>query len=250
MLNLVLKHPIALKTLLSQVRSLHGIRQKYFVCDKNIFSTTMAVRMFLMRCTRLSDGATRPTSFLKPNGLLQNLQRRQMSQLDVNINVQNNVFLYKYEKHNYYRNVKIFGVGQLFGWSILAFYTYTPSFWDIFTTDIKFREYWMNHMFRLSMFLFSLLAATTMTLLIYAICARSIKYIILNKGGETLTIVTYHFRKKKSTLNLPVGMVKCRANRTSTGVTLPLKILDKSFFYLVDKQGTFVNPKLFDYALG
>lgn len=81
-----------------------------------------------------------------------------MSQLDVNTNVQNNVILYKFERNAYFRNVRIFGFGQLFGWSILALYTYKPSFWDIFTSDIKFKEYWLNHMFRLGLFFFSICA--------------------------------------------------------------------------------------------
>jgi len=79
-----------------------------------------------------------------------------MSQLDVNTNVQNNVILYKFEKNVYFRNIQIFGVGQLFGWALLAFYTYKPSFWDIFNTDIKFKEYLVNHVFWLGTFLFSI----------------------------------------------------------------------------------------------
>jgi len=44
--------------------------------------------------------------------------------------------------------------------------------------------------------------------------------------------------------------VKCTTGRTSIGGCLPLKIENKFFYYLIDKQGTFVNPKLFDYATG
>lgn len=176
--------------------------------------------------------------------MLRNLlvQHRQMSQLNVNMNVQNNVILYKFERNAYFRNMKIFGIGQLFGWSILTLYTYKPSFWDIFYTDIKFKEYWFNHMFRLSTFLFSIFvgknhlflyiikmyiyiknrknrfylfwnwyiyfAGPLMYLFIYAMCARSIKYIVLNKGGKALSITTHHMRKKKSNIHLPVGMVR------------------------------------------
>ncbi|KYN43383.1 hypothetical protein ALC56_02109, partial [Trachymyrmex septentrionalis] len=88
-------------------------------------------------------------------------------------------------------------------------------------------------------------------LYIYATCARSIKYIILNKGGKTLSIITYHMQKKKSKLNLPVGMVKSTADRQDNiGMYLPLKIKNRSFYYLVDKNGTFVNSRLFDYVMG
>lgn len=79
-----------------------------------------------------------------------------MSQLDVNMNVQNNVILYKLEKDAYFRNLRIFAVGQLFGWAILALYTYAPSFWDIFNTDINLKKYLFEHMFRLGIFLCSI----------------------------------------------------------------------------------------------
>ncbi|XP_011170789.2 transmembrane protein 223 [Solenopsis invicta] len=250
MLSLVLKHAITPTTLLTQVRSVHGIIQKYFVHDKNIFSTATAIRTFLSRRARLSNRATQPISALKSNGLGNNLLvRRQMSQLDINTNILNNVLLYKYERKAYFRNMKLFGIGQMFGWSILAFYTYKPSFWDIFTTDIKFKEYLFNHMFRLSMFVFSIFAGPLVFLAIYAACARSIKYIILNKGGKTLSIVTYHLQKKKSTFTVPIGMAKCTSSRQSPGV-LPVKVQNTSFYYLVDKQGTFINPQLFDHAFG
>lgn len=100
-----------------------------------------------------------------------------MSRLDVNANVQNNVILYKYERNAYFRNIKIFGVGQLFGWSILALYTYKPSFWDIFTTNVKLREYWLNHLFRLGLFVFSIIAGKNHSFYTHIIIKVNILYI-------------------------------------------------------------------------
>lgn len=77
-----------------------------------------------------------------------------MSRLDVNTNVQNNVILYKYEGSTYIRNLRIFGVVQLFCCLVLAFYSYTPSFWDIYKTDINLKEYLLNHMLRIGIFFF------------------------------------------------------------------------------------------------
>ncbi|XP_018402605.1 PREDICTED: transmembrane protein 223 [Cyphomyrmex costatus] len=250
MLNLVLRYPFIIpKTLLTQVRSVHGITQKYFIHDKNIFSAAMAVRMFLTKCTRLSDGATQRTNFFKLKKLEKNLliQRRQMSQLDVNTNVQNNVILYKYEKNVYFRNLQIFGVAQLVSCIVLGFYSYTPTFWDIRNADVDLKEYWLNNILRFTMFSFAILIGPSICIYTYAICARSIKYIILNKGGKTLSIITNHVLKKKSKLNLPVGMVKCTADRRDNrGIYLPLKIENRSFYYLVNKSGTFLNLKLFE----
>lgn len=110
-----------------------------------------------------------PASFLKPSKLPQSLvvRHQQISKLtlDVNTNVRNNVILYKNENDRYFRNMRIFAIGQLFGWSVLALYTYTPDFLDIFTTDIKLKEFLKKHLFRLPTFVFSIFAGKTHFLL-------------------------------------------------------------------------------------
>lgn len=84
-----------------------------------------------------------------------------MSKFDVNTNIKNNVILYKNENERYFRNIKMIAIGQLLGWSVLAFCTYTSAFFDIFTTDIKFKEFIKQHSYRLSMFAFSTFAGKT-----------------------------------------------------------------------------------------
>jgi len=81
-----------------------------------------------------------------------------MSKLEVNTNVRNNVILYKNECDRYFRNIKIIAIGQLLGWTMLAFCTYTSAFFDIFTTDIKLKEFVKQHAFRLIIFVFSIFA--------------------------------------------------------------------------------------------
>lgn len=47
--------------------------------------------------------------------------------------------------------------------------------------------------------------------LVYALCARQVKYIILNKGGKSITFNTWHILKRKS--NLTVPLTEVRTNR-------------------------------------
>ncbi|XP_025263610.1 transmembrane protein 223-like [Camponotus floridanus] len=250
MLSLILKHPIIFKDLLTEAHSTCGMIQKCFKYNKNI-SSALIIRTFVTRNTRLSDGLAQSASFLKPNKLSQNLIRhQQMKKLDVNTNVRNNVILYKNECDRYFRNIKIIAIGQLLGWSMLAFCTYTSAFFDIFTTDIKLKEFVKQHAFRLIIFVFSIFAGPCAFAFIYALCARSIRYIILNKGGKTLSLSTYHWRKKKSNIiNLPIEMAKCTSHRMDRGVCIAFKIKNKSLFYLIDKKGVFVNPTLFDEVM-
>ncbi|XP_029160254.1 transmembrane protein 223-like [Nylanderia fulva] len=254
MFGLVLKHPIIFKALLTEAQSTCGMIHKCFIYDKNIFLSASTVRTFLTQSIRSFDGLRQPVSFLKPNKSPQSLIVRHQQEiktiLDVNTNVRNNVLLYKNESNRHFWNIRLFAFGQLFGWSILALYTYTPKFFDIFKTDVKIKEFLQKHFIRFGTFVFSIFAGPITFGVMYATCSRNIKYIILNKGGKTLSLFTYHLCKRKlNTITVPIGMAKCTSPRTGvTGVCIPLKVKNKSFYYLIDKSGTFVNPTLFDYT--
>ncbi|XP_050465385.1 transmembrane protein 223 [Cataglyphis hispanica] len=250
MFGLILTHPIIFKVSLTEAQPICGIMQKYFKYDKNIFSSAWSVRTFLTRSIRLSDGLVQPASLLKSSKLPKNLlvRHQQISKFDVNTNVLNNVILYKNENDGYFRIFQLFAIGQLFGWAVLAFYTYTPGFFDIFAADMEFMK---EHVIQLSLFTCSIFVGPITFAFMYATCARNIKYVILNKGGKTISLFTYHIWKRKSQiLNLPVGMARCTSHRTGRGVCIPVKIKNRSFYYMIDKNGTFVNPNLFDYTMG
>jgi len=110
-----------------------------------------------------------------------------MSQLDVNTNVQNNVILYKFEGSRYFRNMQIFGVVQLFSCSVLAFYSYSPSFWDIFRGDVNLKEHFLNYMFRFCIFFFAIVTGKNHLLYLY-VC-NNISYI---KRDSHFTYVKIH----------------------------------------------------------
>ncbi|XP_012233704.1 transmembrane protein 223 [Linepithema humile] len=247
MLGVVLRHSILPKVLLTEPRSIYGITQKYLKNDKDILSTALIVRTFLTKYTRL----VQPANFLKssrlPGSLL--VRQGQTLQLDVNLNVRNNVLIYKYENDRYFRMLRMFAIGQLFGWSILALYTYSPTFLEIFNTDVKFKNYIRYNGLRLFTFIFSAVVGPIMYAFIHFLCARNIKYMILHKGGKTISITTHHLWKK-CCMNLPIEMVKSVSHRTDRGVVVPLKLKNKRFHYALDKKGTFVNPNLFDHIVG
>lgn len=245
MLGVVLKHSIIPKVLLTKARSIHGITQNYFKCDKHIISIPI-VRTFLTKCTRL----VKLENFLKPKRLPGNLLvRQQQMQLDVNMNVNNNVLLYKYENYRYFLYMRMFAIGQLFGWLILALYTYSPTFLEIFNTDVKLKHYIRDNNFRLITFVFAIFAGPIMYGYIHALCARSVKYMILHKGGKKISIFTHHLWRNVC-LNIPVEMAKAASHRTDLGLYVPMKLKNKHFYYILDKKGKFLNPELFDHIMG
>jgi len=74
--------------------------------------------------------------------------------------------------------------GQLFGWSILAFFTYRSSFLDIFKTDIDLKQYWKNNFLCLISFGLSIILGKNLILLCHKM------YFILNA-------ILYAFSKEK-----------------------------------------------------
>lgn len=103
---------------------------------------------------------------------------------------------------------------------------------------------------------------------------RSVKYVILRKGGQDVTLVTYHPYKKEVVNTVPLDKVsrildetlqkvekniKCMlkilqvsslTSRDGLKAYIPIKIKGKKWNYLLDKNGHFVNPDLFDDTVG
>ncbi|PIK36705.1 putative transmembrane protein [Apostichopus japonicus] len=79
---------------------------------------------------------------------------------------------------------------------------------------------------------------------------RSISSLILLKGGNNLRIETFGFLGLKSSITVPVSKVSCQHSRHAVSSQLPIKVYGHSFHYILDKQGKFLNGRLFDYTAG
>ena len=85
---------------------------------------------------------------------------------------------------------------------------------------------------------------------VWYITVRSVKYIILLRGGEKVTIVTYHPFKNEVKMTVPLDHVTCKATRNENKPYVPIKLKDLKHHFIIDKQGQFVNPELFDGTVG
>jgi len=61
-------------------------------------------------------------------------------------------------------------IGQLFGCSTLAYFTYRSSFFDVFKSDINMKQYWRNNYLTLIGFSFSLIIGKNFILFFHKIC--------------------------------------------------------------------------------
>ncbi len=81
---------------------------------------------------------------------------------------------------------------------------------------------------------------------------RSVSRVILHKGGGKVTVSTHHTLGpvRAHCVTVPLTQVACHAHRQESPSFIPLKIKGYKFYFLLDKEGTLNNPKLFDITVG
>ncbi|XP_021916603.1 transmembrane protein 223 isoform X2 [Zootermopsis nevadensis] len=79
---------------------------------------------------------------------------------------------------------------------------------------------------------------------------KSVRYLILRKGGDKLTFVTYTPFGKNRMLTVDVNKVSSQESRQNARVQLPIKVKNYRLFFVLDMKGEFQNPKLFDHTAG
>lgn len=79
---------------------------------------------------------------------------------------------------------------------------------------------------------------------------RSVRFLILRKGGQSVSFVTYGPFNRNRIMTVPLKYISAEESRAMARVQLPIKVKNKSLFYVLDMRGEFRNPQLFDYTAG
>ncbi|XP_029980540.1 transmembrane protein 223 [Sphaeramia orbicularis] len=83
-------------------------------------------------------------------------------------------------------------------------------------------------------------------------CRRSVCQLILHQGGRMVTVQTQSplgpGRGRKITV--PLSQVACHAHRQESPTFIPLRVKGHKFYFLLDKEGTVNNARLFDITVG
>ncbi|XP_011312727.1 transmembrane protein 223 isoform X2 [Fopius arisanus] len=165
----------------------------------------------------------------------------------INTNVANNVILWKYENPKHFQRFHMFSIVQFI---ILMACSYTSwKYIPIFEEDMSWKEYAKKSYLWGSLCFFAAFAAIGTTMMIWIFTCKSLKYIILNKGGSSATLVTYHPTKGSTAKIVPLEDIVIKKDRNDVGAFISLKVTGTRFFYLVDKDGIFVNPHLYDQTI-
>ncbi|XP_053685707.1 transmembrane protein 223 isoform X1 [Sabethes cyaneus] len=175
---------------------------------------------------------------------------------DVSTNVAKDVILYKYENPRFFRMMNIFAISQFLFWGYLSHFAYT-TLKDapvpekdvdqlVWYEKINLGENKYRNGIAIMSFVIGygiLFAAWTFTL-------RSVRFLVLRKGGKNVSVITYTPFGKNRIMDVPLNCVSAQESREAARVTIPIKIKNRSLFYILDKKGEFTNTRLYDYTVG
>lgn len=77
---------------------------------------------------------------------------------------------------------------------------------------------------------------------------RSVNRLVLQ--GNNLRVVTHTPLGGTRSFTVPISDVSCSGSRTGTKAQVSLKVKGHRFFFLMDKDGDFLQPTLFDRTVG
>ncbi|XP_043784122.1 transmembrane protein 223 [Apis laboriosa] len=141
-----------------------------------------------------------------------------------------------------------------YGWCICntlwLLNTYNSKYISTLFENISWTQYLERNGLNIIYFIYFGIIGPAGAILFYIINHRFIKYIILHKGGNNVSIITNHVLKNNYTMTLPINKIKIKFARDKMTHYLPMKIQGTSFYYIIDGKGTFLNKKLFDYTVG
>ncbi|KAL1128860.1 hypothetical protein AAG570_013394 [Ranatra chinensis] len=176
--------------------------------------------------------------------------------LDVNTNVVKDVILFKYDNPRYFKLLNIFGITQFGFWMYLANFAFT-TLRDAPVPEEKSKNLAWWRRINLGEQKYKNTIAGSCCIVGYCFLfgawmftLRSVRYLILRKGGNTVSFVTYGPFGRNRILDIPLNKVSAAESRDLAKVHLPIKVKGHLFYYMLDMRGEFRNKRLFDVTAG
>lgn len=177
--------------------------------------------------------------------------------------VAKDVILFEHDRTRFFRLLAIFCGGQFIFWAYLAHFAFTSlrdtrknaesqnvrtDLGGLFSFDMNLGSNAWRYGFTLG----CLVIGGGILGVAILFSRRSVSRVILHKGGGKVTVSTQSpFGPLRAHhLTVPLSQVTCHAHRQESPSFIPLKIKDYKFYFLLDKEGTLNNPKLFDITVG
>lgn len=183
------------------------------------------------------------------------------------------VTLFEHDRTRFFRLLAGFCGGQLLFWTYLAHFAYTglkdtggatekgkakASTNTTTTTTTGLAGMWSFEMnlgsstWRYGFTLGCLTIGGGIVGLGVLFCRRSVSQVVLHQGGRMVTVSTQSLlgAGQGRKITVPLSQVGCYAHRQESHSFIPLRVKGHKFYYLLDKEGTVNNAKLFDITVG
>lgn len=170
--------------------------------------------------------------------------------------VDKDTVLFRYENKRYFKMMNIFALSQFFFWSYLSHFAFTTMKSSPITLPPEEKEnlpWWRKVDFgryRTGISTGSFLLGWGTLAICWMYTLRSVRCLVLKKGGKDLLFVTFTPFGRNRIMTVPLNKVSAKQSRMSAKVHLPLKVQGTYLHYILDMQGHFTNTKLFDYSAG
>lgn len=180
------------------------------------------------------------------------------------------VTLFEHDRTRFFRLLSLFCGGQFVFWTYLGHFAYTglrdtrgatekeKTKASTTTTTTGLAGMWSFEMnlgsitWRYGFTLGCLSIGAGIVGLGMLFCRRSVSQVVLHQGGKMVTVCTQSplgpGRGRKITV--PLSQVACHAHRHESPAFIPLRVKGHRFYFLLDKEGTVNNARLFDITVG
>lgn len=179
------------------------------------------------------------------------------------------VTLFQHDRTRFFRLLSVFCGGQFLFWTYLGHFAYT-GLRDTRGSTVKQKDQassttttglagmWSFEMnlgsnaWRYGFSLGCLVIGAGIVGLGILFCRRSVNQVVLHQGGRMVTVYTQSplGSGQGRKITVPLSQVACHAHRHESPSFIPLRVKGHKFYFLLDKEGTVNNAKLFDITVG
>ncbi|XP_022068782.2 transmembrane protein 223 [Acanthochromis polyacanthus] len=177
------------------------------------------------------------------------------------------VTLFEHDRTRFFRLLSVFSGGQFIFWTYLAHFAFT-GLRDTGGTAEKAKakaatatglagmwSFEMNlgsNTWRYGFTLGCLTIGAGIVGLGALFCRRSVSKVVLHQGGKIVTVCTQSplGAAQGRRITVPLSQVACHAHRQESPSFIPLRVKGHKFYFLLDKEGTVNNARLFDVTVG
>ncbi|KAJ8342286.1 hypothetical protein SKAU_G00322140 [Synaphobranchus kaupii] len=176
--------------------------------------------------------------------------------------VAKDVVLFEHDRTRFFRLLSFFCAGQLLFWTYLAHFAFTnlrdtrrgqarentANSGGLFGIDANFGSVMWRYGFTIA----CLAIGGAIVGFGVLFSRRSVSRVILHRGGGKVTVTTQSplGTGRAQSLTVPLAQVACFSHRLESPTFIPLRVKGHRFYFLLDREGTLNNHKLFDVTVG